>query len=244
MGKQVSLIKFTGRTGDVVGAKGTKGDVILRAYQPNVGNPQTQKQVEQRVRFLTATAMASAFAKADPTGISKYAKSQRISVTNAFTKTLLKGDSITASGSLREGGSVSASINYGEVNVSKGTGMNVTPGQLNFTTADQVTALFSDGNDSQRVHLIVYQPDLNMAVAATPVNGSEGTITVTLPKQFSGTTVHVYMFTSNFESKNDAVEYDSYWNDAQGVEAEAALRLADEKSEVSMSAYAGTGVIS
>lgn len=54
MAKINSIISFIGRAGNVVGAKGPKGQTILRPYQPVVANPQTPAQLMQRAKVNLA----------------------------------------------------------------------------------------------------------------------------------------------------------------------------------------------
>lgn len=54
MAKINSIISFTGRAGNVVGAKGPKGQTILRPYQPVVANPQSPAQLVQRAKVNLA----------------------------------------------------------------------------------------------------------------------------------------------------------------------------------------------
>ena len=56
MGKIVSVIQFTGRTGNLVGSKGQNGTVVLKNHQPNVTNRNTQEQVNARVKLATSLA--------------------------------------------------------------------------------------------------------------------------------------------------------------------------------------------
>ena len=58
MGKIVSVIQFTGRTGNLVGSKGQNGTVVLKNHQPNVTNRNTQEQVNARVKLALAGSLS------------------------------------------------------------------------------------------------------------------------------------------------------------------------------------------
>ena len=58
MGKIVSVIQFTGRTGNLVGSKGQDGTVVLKNHQPHVTNRNTQEQVNARVKLALAGSLS------------------------------------------------------------------------------------------------------------------------------------------------------------------------------------------
>ena len=51
MAKQISVIKFVGRVGNIVGSRSAKGNAIFREYRESIANPQTSEQMDQRARF-------------------------------------------------------------------------------------------------------------------------------------------------------------------------------------------------
>lgn len=58
MGKIVSVIQFTGRTGNLVGSKGQDGNVILKTHVPHIANRNTQEQVNARVKMALAGSLS------------------------------------------------------------------------------------------------------------------------------------------------------------------------------------------
>lgn len=58
MGKISSIIEFTGRTGNLVGAKGQNGRYVLRAHQPQVKNANTPEQMATRAKMALAGALS------------------------------------------------------------------------------------------------------------------------------------------------------------------------------------------
>ena len=58
MGKLVSVIQFTGHTGNLVGSKGQDGTVVLKNHQPHVTNRNTQEQVNARVKLALAGSLS------------------------------------------------------------------------------------------------------------------------------------------------------------------------------------------
>lgn len=242
MGKFVGMVKFVGRTGDIVGSKGTKGDYITRVYQPDVKNPNTMKQIAQRLRFLAATALSAAIMEADDAGMVGYAKGRRISTRNAMTQTLAKKTNDAISIDETTPSNPRAEIDYGQVFISHGTGDQVQFGEIDLSSEGQVSATWTGGTANQVVHMVVYNPDLNKAVAATPTTGTTGAIVCNVPAIWSGMKVHVYGFAQNMKSQDEAVNYISWWN-MGSVEAEAQLSATDAEATPSISTYLGSGAI-
>lgn len=58
MGKISSIIEFTGRTGNLVGAKGQDGRYILRAHQPQVKNANSEAQMITRAKMALAGSLS------------------------------------------------------------------------------------------------------------------------------------------------------------------------------------------
>lgn len=242
MGKFAGLVKFTGRTGDIVGSKGTKGDYITRIHQPIVKNPNTMKQVAQRLRFLTATALSAAIMEADDAGMVGYAKGRRISTRNAMTQMLAKKTNEAIRIDETTPSNPRAEIDYGRVFISYGIGDQVMFGELDLSTEGQVSTTWTGGIANQVVHMVVYNPVANQAVAATPVEGTTGAIVCNVPRIWSGMKVYVYGFTQNMKSEDEAINYISWWS-MGSVEAEAQLSATDAEATPSISAYLGTGDI-
>lgn len=60
MAKQISMIKFTGKLGEMVGQKDAYGKAIIRQRVENPKNPKTTAQAGQRYKLLPAQRIASA----------------------------------------------------------------------------------------------------------------------------------------------------------------------------------------
>ena len=90
MGKQVSVIQFVGRTGELVGARSMKGDNITRVHRATIANPNTIPQQTQRTKFLAVSSFANSLPKEAIMGLRPYAKSTRCSLRNALTKLYLR----------------------------------------------------------------------------------------------------------------------------------------------------------
>ena len=238
MATQVSTLKVTGKLGDVVGTKGTKGIVIARTYQPSVKNPQTEGQITQRTKFLAGTGLAGGI-KRFP-GFEKYAKGHRISARNAFTKHVLKDGSITV---VKTGDEYQSTIDWGAVAISKGTAQPPLFEAPSFEEEATVKVSWTpEGNNADIVQVLVYQPDTNKGLYSTPTSMGAGSLSVVVPALWSGMDVHVYGFCLRETESGQAVSYSSFW-DAGNVEAMAQIKRVAGMMDPSSSTYIGHGSI-
>ena len=238
MATQVSTLKVTGKLGDIVGTKGPKGDIIARAYQPKVKNPQTEGQITQRTKFLSGTGLAGGI-KYFP-GFEKYAKGLRISARNAFTKQVLKSGSITV---VKSGDEYQSTIDWGAVAISKGTAQPPLFDAPAFDEEATVKVSWTpEGNNTDIVQVLVYQPDTNKGFYSTPTSMGAGSLSVVVPALWSGMDVHVYGFCLRETESGQAVSYSSFWDDGN-VEAMAQIKRVAGMMDPSSSTYIGHGSI-
>lgn len=59
MARISSVIEFTGRVGNLVGAKGQDGEYLLRKHQPQVKNPNSWEQISHRCKISLSASLAS-----------------------------------------------------------------------------------------------------------------------------------------------------------------------------------------
>lgn len=238
MATQVSTFKITGKIGDIVGFKSSKGDIIARTYQPNVKNPQTSGQITQRTKFLAGTGLAGGI-KYFP-GFEKYAKSLRISARNAFTKQVLKDGSITV---VKNGNEYQSTIDWGAVAISKGTAQPPLFSAPSFEEEAEVKVSWTpEGSNSDIVQVLVYQPDINEGYYSDPTSMGAGSLSVDVPARWSGMEVHVYGFCLRENESGQSVTYSSFW-DAGNVEAMAEVKHVAGEMDPSKSSYIGHGTI-
>jgi hypothetical protein len=234
MATQVSTIKVTGKLGDVVGTKGTKGDIIARTYQPNVKNPQTEGQITQRTKFLAGTGLAAGI-KYFP-GFEKYAKGLRISARNAFTKHVLKDGSITV---VKTGDEYQSTIDWSALAISKGNAQPPLFAAPTFEEEATVKVTWTpEGNNADIVQVLVYQSDINTGYYSSPTRMEDGNLSVVVPARLSGMEVHVYGFCLRETESGQSVTYSSFW-DTGNVEAMAQVKRVAGK----MDPYIGHGSI-
>lgn len=87
---------FSGRQGEVVGAKLKGGEYVSRSYQPNVKNPNTERQRNSRQRMAISSRIAAALAAAIQIGYAKATASTRMYPRNMFVRDLVRMDGMGA----------------------------------------------------------------------------------------------------------------------------------------------------
>lgn len=85
MARQISVIQFAGKMGNAIGRRSRKGNPILGLDQGKYHNPNTQKQIEARTKFLGLCNAAGIFDNC-MVGLTPYAKANGLSLRNAFMK--------------------------------------------------------------------------------------------------------------------------------------------------------------
>lgn len=240
---QTSIITFEGKLDNLVGFKNNKGTYSLRK-RITPKNPNTEKQRNTRLKFLVANNLAAIFKHTS--GMVKFAKDNKISPSNAFVKANYSAIvNVTPTGT--DEADLRAKIDYDNITVAVGNAIGVIPERPNFETPQQITVPFDyidiPGaiNDDDVVVAVAYCPNLNAVFSAT-ARRSLKSITLRTPSQFSGETVHVYLFTQNI---NDAAARSWYWTspETSSFDGFNALNSAVAQSDFSNSVYAGQGQI-
>lgn len=210
---------FSGRVGNVVGAKLKGGEYVTRSYQPSVKNPNTLRQRVSRLRMSTAAKIAAGLAPAIQAGFGKAAGSTRMYPRNMFVRDLVKYGANTPLHVEDE----TAVIDYSALKVSERIGISTvpsvsaptfeTPGQVGMTvTAQPVIDVLPAGK--MGIVVAVYGPTMEACAIDMVDAPTEGTATVTVavPASFSGETVHVYAFYKWIpESGNDVATDAEPW---------------------------------
>jgi hypothetical protein len=187
--KESPIGVLIGKIGQVVGAK-WKGISVLRILPANIANLQTDKQLEQRMKFgvvmrfqQSMTQLLRIGWKNFAVGMTAFNAAMSYNVLNAI-----------------QGTYPNFTVDYPNALVSKGN----LPPALNQAAASTVvgTVLFTWSNNSDEVGatttdttlLVVYNPGKNQAVFfAGLAERADGTQAVTVPHSFSGDLVHCYM---------------------------------------------------
>lgn len=210
-----------GKVGPVVARK-FRNLEVYSAYQPNVKNPRTQKQQLNRLRFSTISSIAHGFGCAVRLGFGAAVRGTKESMRNRFTK--LNIANVTAIGT------DSADVDYTAFVVAQGGLCPVYFNSPLFDTPNTVEVPFDDvmANACQKtandkVYVVVYSPDANLAVIGEGVERKAQKVDVQVPSNWNGTKVQVYGFVRN--------------------DGEANIELDIAAGECSDSHYIGAGTI-
>lgn len=207
---------FSGRVGNVVGAKLKGGEYVTRSYQPSVKNPNTLRQRVSRLRMSTASKMAAGLAAAIQAGYGKAAGSTKMYPRNMFVRNIVKFGANTPLRIVDE----TAEIQYADIQVSERIGISTIPSisPASFETAGQVSMTVTgqpvvDVLPAGKMGLVVvvYSPEKEASIidmVDAPTNGST-TVNVTMPASFSGETVHVYAFFKWIPESDNDVDTDA-----------------------------------
>lgn len=184
-----------GKVGPVV-ARRFRNLEVYSAYQPSVTNPRTQKQQMHRLRFATTSRLAHGFGCAVRLGFGAAVRGTKESMRNRFSK--LNIPYVTATGI--DG----VEVDYTALIVAQGglcpvhfsTPLFDTPStvQVNF---DEMNANTCQKTANDKVYVVVFSPDANLAVVGEGVERTKKTVTVEVPSNWNGTKVHVYGFVRN-----------------------------------------------
>lgn len=227
---------FTGRVGNVVGAKMKGGEYVTRSYQPSVKNPNTLRQRVSRLRMATASRLAAALALAVQTGYAKASGSTRMYPRNMFVRDLVSMGGMGAMAIT----DMEPVITYNKLQLSKAFGISAAPivSGLSFEEPGTLAFVVTPGAVSDilpagklGIVTVVYDPVLGQSVVDmhdAPVDSAEE-ISIAVPTNFASETVHVYAFYKWIpETGNDIVTLAEPWK---------------YPSETSATVYVGTGTI-
>ena len=184
-----------GKVGPVVARKFRNLDVYS-AYQPNVKNPRSQKQQENRLRFATISRIAHGFGCAVRLGFGAAVRGSKESMRNRFTK--LNIPNVTTDGV------DSVKVDYTAIVVAQGGLCPVHFDMPLFDTPNSVMVNFDEMNANacqktanDKVYVVVYSSDANLAVVGEGVARSQKKVMVEVPSNWNGTKVQVYGFVRN-----------------------------------------------
>lgn len=250
MGKQVSVIQFVGRTGELVGARSIKGDNITRVHRATIANPNTILQQTQRTKFLAVTNFGTQVPKDAIKGLLPYSKSNRCSLRNAVTKLYLKDPSrLDPSGTplvnVHDDGTLPGEEMYAEITkalayFSKGPlpKPNYGPLQADNPLQVDVTDYVAGGIDRSRTNLvIVLWSEAGFITETHPLPASGNlTVSVEVPQNWNGMKAHVYTYYQGFDSADKRNVYYS----AIGMGAVSSAKALETSAEYSETCYNGS----
>lgn len=184
-----------GKVGPVV-ARRFRNLEVYSAYQPKVKNPRTTKQQMNRLRLATISRIAHGFGCAVRLGFGAAVRGTKESMRNRFTKLNIQYVEAT--------GVDSVSVDYTALVIAQGGLCTVHFDVPLFDTPNTVEVKFDEMNANacqktanDKVYVVVFNPDANLAVVGEGVERSESDVKVKVPSNWNGARVHVYGFVRN-----------------------------------------------
>ena len=183
--------KFRGKAGAMV-FRVVDGKQVMQEYNPNPRKSSTYPQLAQRAGMRTISQIGSAMLAPIRIGFST-----RYYPFSVFVKENLKHSVVSATGP------DSVEVNYGLLKIAEDTVHNntvVSIGTVDFGESVHLTVKvpFTITSDLQltnfKVVAALYCPDFELGAMSQPVSPEAGNVTIALPANWDGITVHVYVF--------------------------------------------------
>lgn len=228
--KQIGPIQFQGKLGTIVGRSTRKGYMSLGMKATKVTNPQTQKQVIQRVKFACAQEYANGIPIECFAGLRPYARSLKASVRNAASK-LCFSKNIMPIGNIGDSRDIKTQIDTSDFFFSDGNEPGAdfaevsaeTPGKVDVDT--QVNT-YKNGI----LHVIAYQKDIHTFIHVTQVftkgTNAQGNYyqdiekSISVPTNWNGMKVDVFAYVQ-YLPEDTTIDYYSQFAAAHSDEREA-----------------------
>lgn len=181
---------FKNKVGIVVGRK-WRSEYVMSAYQPNVTNPKTKKQVEARGRFAEASKLARDFRWILPVGMGGITAGTKVPPRGAFVRENIPAIEFTYPDTI--------DVDYTMLKVAMGNHLSGTFSSLASTDPLTISCAFSYdasrlGTDmGDEVYLVAYNPN-DGVIAYNHDRASSGNLSLTVPTSWNGEEVCVYGF--------------------------------------------------
>lgn len=253
--KQIGPIQFQGKLGTIVGRTTRKGYMSLGIKAASVTNPQTPKQVLQRVLFAGAQRFSNTTPIAAFAGFTRKAKTMRCSIRNVVTSIYGKNTNYDDTGmplgndyfTLQGNGAVGETLikiyNYptfvfsdGTVNYSIDIPEYDVPGMINLNLVSQDENV---GTSNYLHHIIVLNPDAEAWIHKTFTPAEAAQAQIRVPDAWNGMKVHVWGYTQYPDENHTNVDYSQY----KLMGSKAVRANIDSQSLFSRTAYMGSGTI-
>lgn len=213
--KQIGPIQFQGKLGTIVGRTTRKGYMSLGMKATKVTNPQTQRQVTQRVKFACAQEYSNGIPIDCFAGLRPYARSLKASVRNAANK-LCFSKGIIQTNTTAHG--VRSEINTTDFFFSEGSEPGAYFADLSAETPASIdVSLQVKTHKSGVIHFIAYVKDIHTFLHVTEAFGASGTETygdiqksIPVPTTWNGMRVYVFVYVQYLPEDTSVDYYSSF----------------------------------
>ena len=241
--KQVGPIQFQGKLGTIVGRATRKGTMSLSMAPTKYTDPQTEKQVRARTRFLAVQPFPGSVPREAFAGLARSAQSGKMSLKNLAFKANMKAQKGQWTETPEGEGTITQEMDKACLVFSMGnTQLQVS--KLDVTTPNTIkfTATFPQDvptvEDSKVIyHAIVYNNDY--AIFKHVVQEDETTFTITTPEAWNGMKVWVYVYAQYFDS--EATDFD--YSALSPIAATARFLAENAKLAATKTAFVGNATI-
>lgn len=251
--KQIGPIQFQGKLGTIVGRSTRKGYMSLGIKATKVTNPQSPKQVVQRVKFGAAQNLANGIPMECLAGFTRYAKNHKMSIRNAVVRAHTSGINGTESYDMDpkeaftitgDGGMGTTKAVLDPTKMVFSVGINQfmmprmedvvwdVPNKVSMTIPDQT---FVMGDKDYLTHVIAYIPAMELFIHTTAPK-SQNVVTITFPVAALGNKTYLYAYLEYNEFGDTSVDYTQYPTASQ-----ADRTAMDAASSFTKTCYCGFG---
>lgn len=216
MAKSVGLVgTLRGKAGNYVYAKGENGSTIVRAYQPQVTNPNTDAQILQRAKLNLAGRLSKITPKSVIIGMDGATNRQRRSRYNAL---IAKSATATVSGGQGTASITDAQLMFSEGNaINYGYGTEITEGKTTQTGINNVVVARNcydeaQGHYAEKLIAVVVNANGSMykRITSADINFNAATSAVAripVGELAVGDKVNIYAVPVNMDEAVDGVDY-------------------------------------
>jgi hypothetical protein len=180
---------ISGKLGNTIGAS-WKGIHYLRIKPASVANPNTPKQQDQRLKFITTLKFLQPLHAAVNAGYRRFAVKMS-PFNSAFSHTIRNAIA---------GNFPDYEINYGSALLSRGKLTKAEQPQADCTVTGKVDFSWTPNSTSgnamitDKAMVVIFNPDKNEAVIReNAATRGDGTVQVDVPATFAGNTVHTWL---------------------------------------------------
>lgn len=238
--KQVGPIQFQGKLGTIVGRSTRKGVMSLGMAPTKYTNPNTDKQVIARSRFLAAMAFSSNVPKRAFVGLTRFARSGKMSLQNAAFKANYDPSKFIQTGNPGDDQFVVA-LDPMYFKFSRGTAFQAAAPAPTSETPLNITIPVKDLTSLPGrvtvIHAIAYSGDVGgfmHSETEVPADVSQQNAIITLPEAWNGMKAYVYVY---LQFLPEGADY-SYFHSL--IAGGAEFRAVASQSEYTETQYCGT----
>ena len=243
MSKLIGPIQFQGKLGTIVGRATRKGNISVGMAPTKYTDPQTEKQVRARTRFLAVQTFTGSVPREAFAGLARSAQSGKMSLKNMAFKANMKaqrGQWIeTPEGegtNTQEMDKICLVFSLGSTQLQVSKLDVTTPNTVKFTVTfpqDVPTV-----KDSKKIyHAVIYNNDYE--IFKHVVQEDETTFTITTPEAWNGMKVWVYAYAQYFDS--EATDFD--YSALSPIAATARFMAENAKLASTKTAFVGSATI-